>query len=429
MNKQIEDIDERKISDANFLEEVLSEPPRWIVRWGEVWVFVFLLVLLFGAAVIQFPDRLTAEAIVTTTNPPLEIKAPGSGYIENLFVTDLKQVQKNDVMLTMGDEYDFEDVLLVEKLLSLGLQPLDTTVLNLLFTAEFNLGQLQAPLEQAHTDYQNYLLETKLQPAFQQEMATQEEINQLQLLIEEKRKQQLILEQKLSISRKDYIRHKLLHQKEAIADAELEAKENTWLDARHKVQAMAVDIQQCQLTKARLEKEVMLFSHQHQKETKNSQLKLLLSLQDFKTELTTWKKEYMITAPSEGRVSFFSTLYEKQFVEEGEILLHLIPNDESEIQAKLQVPSTNFGKVAVGQSVHLALHNYPEKEFGRVRGKICNISSMPRDGYYQVMVSFPAGLNTSYGIKIPFSQNLSGQAEIITQDISLLKRLIHTLRF
>jgi hypothetical protein len=223
------------------------------------------------------------------------------------------------------------------------------------------------------------------------------------------------------------IRHKLLHQQEAIADAELEAKENTLLDARHEVQAMAADIQQYQLAKVSLEKEMMLFSHKHLQEAKKTQQQLLISLQELKTELTSWKDRYIIMAPGEGRISFFNPVNEKQFVEEAEVLLHIIPNDESAIQAKLLVPSANFGKIAVGQKVRLALHNYPENEFGSIEGKVTIISSMPRDGYYQVNASFPNGLKTSHGFDIPFSQNLTGYAEIITDDISLLKRLIHTL--
>jgi multidrug efflux pump subunit AcrA (membrane-fusion protein) len=207
MNKQIEDIDERKIAESHFLHEVLTEPPHWIVRWGEVWVLVFMLTLLLGAGMIRYPDRLTAEAVVTTTFPPIEIKAPIGGHIEKLFVNDLKQVKKQDVLFTIGDDYDWEDVLFVERQLLLGLQHLDTTVLNHIFAAKLNVGPLQASLEQAHTAYQNYLLETSIQPAFQQQIATQKEILQLQLLIGEKRKQQLILEQKLSIKQKDFTRH------------------------------------------------------------------------------------------------------------------------------------------------------------------------------------------------------------------------------
>ena len=429
MNKHIQDIDERKASESEFMDEVLSEPPRWIVRWGEVWVFIFLLSLLLLAALVRYPDRLAAEAMITTSFPPVEIKAPISGHIENLFVNDLKQVHEHDVLLTMGNDYHWEDVLFVENQLLVGMHPLDTSALNQLFSARLNVGPLQALLENAHAAFQNYLLEMKLQPAFQQQLATQEEIRQLELLIDKKEKQQLILKQQLSISQKDFERHRLLHQKQAIADSELEAKENNLLDARQQVQAMTAEIQKHQLAKTRLEKEMILFSHQNLQDAKKSQHQLLISLQKLKAELTAWKEKYIIKAPKGGKISFFSQLYEKQFVEQDEVLLHIIPNDESAIQAKLMVPTANFGKVATGQKVRLALHNYPENEFGWVEGKVERISSMPQDGYYQVTASFPMGLKTSYGVQIPFSQNLGGRAEIITQDISLLMRFTKNLRF
>jgi multidrug resistance efflux pump len=429
MNKPIEDIDERIIAESHIMEEVLAEPPRWIVRWGEAWVLLFLLTLLLGAGIIRYPDRLTAEAVVTTTSPPVEIKAPISGHIDRLFVNDLKPIHEHDVLLTIGDDYDWEDILFVESLLLQCLHRLDTFSLNHLFATELNLGPLQTSLQQAHVAYQNFLLESSLQPAFQQQMATGEELRQIELLIAEKRGQLEILTQKLSISQKDYDRHQLLHQKEAIADAELEAKENTWLDARHEVQAMAADIQQHQVAKARLEKEMMRFEHRHLHEAQKLQQELYVSLQELKTELISWKDRYIIMAPSSGKASFFSPLNEQQFIEQGEVLLHIIPDDESAIQAKLLVPTTNFGKVAIGQKVRLSLHSYPEKEFGRVEGKVYSISSMPQNGYYQVKASFPLGLKTSHDFQIPFSQNLTGQAEVITQDMSLLRRLTRTLSF
>ncbi len=44
------------------------------------------------------------------------------------------------------------------------------------------------------------------------------------------------------------------------------------------------------------------------------------------------------------------------------------------------------------------------------------------------IVSFPNGLTTNYGNNLPFSQNMKGKAEIITQDLRLIERIIFPVK-
>ncbi|GHT47636.1 hypothetical protein AGMMS49965_25760 [Bacteroidia bacterium] len=43
--------------------------------------------------------------------------------------------------------------------------------------------------------------------------------------------------------------------------------------------------------------------------------------------------------------------------------------------------------------------------------------------YYTVEISLPDGLLTTYKKELPYLPNMQGQADIITEDISLLERL------
>jgi HlyD family secretion protein len=92
------------------------------------------------------------------------------------------------------------------------------------------------------------------------------------------------------------------------------------------------------------------------------------------------------------------------------------------------LPAIGAGKVKVGQKVNIRLDNYPYMEFGMLEGRIANISDIPDQGMYYATVVFPDGLITSYGKALVFTQRLNGTAEIITNDIRLLHRILQPLK-
>jgi len=64
-----------------------------------------------------------------------------------------------------------------------------------------------------------------------------------------------------------------------------------------------------------------------------------------------------------------------------------------------------------------------------VKGKIEKISLIPsQEDFYLVDVSFPNGLKTNYGRDLSFSQRMIGQAEIITEEIPLLVRIVRPIK-
>ena len=73
--------------------------------------------------------------------------------------------------------------------------------------------------------------------------------------------------------------------------------------------------------------------------------------------------------------------------------------------------------------------NFPDREFGIISGKIENISLTPdKDGNLLIDVSLPNGLDTSYEKKIEFQQEMTGTADIITEDLRLIERLLYQFR-
>jgi len=95
---------------------------------------------------------------------------------------------------------------------------------------------------------------------------------------------------------------------------------------------------------------------------------------------------------------------------------------------KIDLPTAGAGKVKIGDQVNIQFDNYPHLQYGMVKGYVNNISKVPDDEYYMVEVELPTGLHTFYGNDIPFSQNMQGQAEILTDDLRILERVLNPIK-
>lgn len=72
--------------------------------------------------------------------------------------------------------------------------------------------------------------------------------------------------------------------------------------------------------------------------------------------------------------------------------------------------------VGDGQQVQagLPLVAYPWQEFGSLEATLRSISALPNNGYYNLELSFPAGLTTKTERLIPFREELPGVAVLHT---------------
>lgn len=118
-----------------------------------------------------------------------------------------------------------------------------------------------------------------------------------------------------------------------------------------------------------------------------------------------------------------------QNVVTNESLFVIAPNEGSPPIGKALLPVLGSGKVKVGQWVNIRLNNYPDQEFGYVKGKVTSISPVPTaESMYVVDVELPDGLRTNYDKELPMTRELKGVAEIITEDLRLIERLLMPLK-
>ena len=138
---------------------------------------------------------------------------------------------------------------------------------------------------------------------------------------------------------------------------------------------------------------------------------------------------YVLKSSIDGVVSFQDYWGVNQFVNSGSIVFSILPTDTSKLVGKLVIPAQNVGKVSKGQKVVIKLDNYPYQQYGVLIGKVTNFSISPNDeGNYTVFITLPKGAETSYNKTFKFTQELLGNAEIITENLSVAERMFYKFR-
>lgn len=142
-----------------------------------------------------------------------------------------------------------------------------------------------------------------------------------------------------------------------------------------------------------------------------------------------WELAYVLRSSIAGKVSFLQIWTQNQTVTAGDNVFAILPDNENGYIGKAKALALNSGKLKVGQKVTIRLANYPENQFGILIGKVKNISLTPdKENNLLLDVSLPKGLETSYKKKIIFQQEMSGTADIITEDLRLIERLLYQFK-
>ena len=163
------------------------------------------------------------------------------------------------------------------------------------------------------------------------------------------------------------------------------------------------------------------------KNTLNASLKTTLN--QLQSDIATWKMNYLLSSPIKGKLTFTEIWAENQNVTVGKIVFTVVPDTLSELVGKARLPIDRSGKVKAGQDVNIRFNNFPDNQFGMVKGIVKSLSLIPtEEGNYIVEIAFPNGLKTSYNKELPLSQEMTARADIITENTRLIEQFFLPLK-
>lgn len=408
------------------VQEILSYVPNWMIRWGNTLFLLLIVVLLFISWFVKYPDVVTAETTLTTVIPPQQEFARVTGKIDTLFVKDNQDVQPGTALAILENTANFTDVFLLKSIV-------DTININkksFVFPLEevpiLFLGDIESSYDSFINSYIKYLIYKDFDPFSIDEesnnVTTKESTLRLRNLISQRE----LNKKELEFKQKDLQRTQSLFDKGVVSERELELKKLEYLQSERNYKSISSSISQLREAKSNAS---IGFKGKQIAEVQEGMTLLRNVIQSFnilKKSIKDWEMKYLLQSRIEGRVSFQNFWRENQNVNQGDLLFTILPDAASDYVGILKTPSQNFGKVKVGQKVNISLFNYPEYEYGVLKGEIQSFSeTSDAQGFYLTKVKLPEKLISSYNKKIDFKHNMRGTAEIITDDLRLIERFFH----
>lgn len=425
MPENLNDIELRSES----VQEILSNPPSWLVRWGITVIFIVLLMVLAISYFVKYPDFINSQVVITTLNPPEKIEARTSGKIEGVLIENHQNVHSGQVLAYLETNANYQDVMKLKNILdSVKIQD---NVLNfpIHLTRNLNLGELETnyiQFEKAYTDYQ---LQMELQPYSVEQVAGAQTLSEIDIRLKSLEAQKKIEANKLKVEKSNYERDENLFNQGVISANDLEIKKLQYLQAQQNYQNIDLAISQLYESKVSAQRGVQGANISQRKDETTLYVSVLQMYDDLKRNLRNWEQLYLFKSSIDGKVSFQQYWGSNQFVKSGEVIFTVLPDDKKNLLGKLVVPAQNSGKIETGQKVLIKLDNYLFQQFGIVEGKVRNISLSPdADGNYYVEVELPNGLKTTYNKDLIFDKEMQGSAEIITEDLRLIERIFYQFR-
>ncbi|MCL2247300.1 MAG: HlyD family secretion protein [Lentimicrobiaceae bacterium] len=225
----------------------------------------------------------------------------------------------------------------------------------------------------------------------------------------------------------------LLYVKNALSNAEYQNAKNIYLQQLQSFENAQLGIDNQNISILQLEQNVFDLEQQHKEQLNNLQIALTGAYNQLQTQIKIWEQTYLLISPIAGVVTFTKYWQKNQNINAGEVLVTVVPNETTIIVGKILLPPQGAGKVKEGQTVNVKFDNFPHLEFGMVRVQIKNISLVPivienNQKAYMLEVDFPEKLLTNYGKELAFSQEMTGSAEIITEDLRLLDKFLNPIK-
>jgi HlyD family secretion protein len=410
--------------------EVMSRIPAMIIRSGIGIVFIIIFVLLIGSWFFKYPDVIHSSIVLTAENPPATIFARSDGKLEALLVEDNDKVEKGEWLGVIENTANYEDIRQVSAKLSVYKKMLQdpAMVLSENLLVNLSLGEVQIN----YLDFYNYYSELRLFLDFdyysQKKKALKNEMLVHRQYYNQLNDQKSILQKDLELCRDDFRRDSVLYSKGSISKTEYEKRYSSYLGKQFDFESFHLDMSKEKILLLQLEQKLLDLQLAAEERSAEVRLKASESLEKLILALNNWEQKYVLKSPVHGIVTFSKIWNVNHNVRAGEKVVTVVPENPMKIIGRMKLPVKGSGKVKPGLVVNISFFSYPRSEYGIVKGRIEQISPVPDESFYYVDVSIQEELKTSYDKYLEYYPEMEGDAEIITEDIRLIFRILRPLK-
>ncbi|HHH49711.1 MAG TPA: hypothetical protein ENK52_01885 [Saprospiraceae bacterium] len=408
------------------VQEILGTPPSWIIRWGTLIAMGAILGLLILGWKLKFPDIISADLYLTTTNPPVRIYAKTDGDIK-LFVKESEKVEQGEKLAIMQNREKYKDI----EVLSIHMDSL-SVMPDYLFNTYVPLEDIE--IGELAEEYSVFLRNLKDYQFVNRQSLDRNDIQRVRVKVNNEEKSIAELKRLLDRAIKSLKEKKKwyqdLQEKYAKDIISLQFYRNAYGDvenAKAQVEKIKLDIGEKERNINALKMDESGIKQKSQTGSTKQLLELQHSVDNINRRIKQWEKTNVITAPIKGTV-LLSDYYEpRKFLRKGDVFMAIQADDIEEVFAIATLKSEGASKVVVGQKVHIKLLSYNARDHGFLEGVLRSKTFQHKKGNYKLEIELLNGLVTSRDFDVPFEQGMGGVAEIITEEKNVLERIFSTL--
>ncbi|MEY3050308.1 MAG: hypothetical protein RLY31_93 [Bacteroidota bacterium] len=408
------------------VEEIFSRPPSKLGTWGGWTLLVIVVSLLAAGWMLEVPETVLGTVTLTTAAPPVPVKARQTAYLTEVLVRENQPVDKDSVLAVFSSNADYLDVLRLEKELD-ALSEFELSTLRS-YTPDLGLrlGEL-APAYAAFITTYEYLPDLQAEPADRSALLALEQYNrQLEASIAKLQEVRTTSDRELFALEKERESARRIYEQTADTTRAVSV-----FETYRKVSEKASQIKQVEFNIEQYRDEIannnarmLELQVQRNEGAREKIYQLKQRLSTLKNEIRHWKSQFLLTAPIQGIVLFYTDIQPGQIITAGEDVAAIVPGDSVQtFLARLRIPVNRSGKVRLGQPVSVKVDRFPYQEYGTLPGTVSRMYPVAREEELTVEATLGESLQTSKGKVLDFQYDMSGSAVIITDNQRLVRRI------
>jgi multidrug efflux pump subunit AcrA (membrane-fusion protein) len=411
------------IRHSDDMQDIITAAPSWLLRWGISLFFGVLVLIIALAAMIRYPDIVKAQLKIDSPNSPKPVVAKVPGKLVKLLVSENETVKAGQPLAYLESTANHTKVLtLLSNLKELQQQALQNKPVNsVLFSQADNIqfGELQSAYQVFFQEYLTYRSTVANGFLVKKKAYLQRDLSYLTKQQQQLNAQKTIEQKDLGLAGDEYEMHKKLAQQKVETPAELRQEESKYLAKKSPLVQTEAAIITGDNNYAAKQRDILELDNQVQEERS----KFLQALNSLISTAEDWKSKYILSAPQAGKLTFAGIVQENQVLAPNQEVFYVNPGNEA-FFGEMTITQNNMGKVKEGQEVLVKLRSYPFEEYGMIRGRIKYIAEVPyKDSVFISKVTFKIRNSSDLKKPIHLKQGMMADAEIVTQDATMLQRL------
>lgn len=379
-------------------------PPHWAARGLSYAIIAVVLIAAIASVVIKLPETVTADFMLVPARGTDPVKATRQGIVNQVFVSEGQSVKQGEVIATLRSDATGDRA------------------------AE--LMTVQTQLAGAGESFVN----TKAKFTAQT-LVEEQEIRKLAARIQHLEGLITLKRQQLSLLKQMAESYEKLYRQGLTSRAQWTERQLEVANFQAELEKLIAEQQE---TRAAIEK-LKLEGSARQAEFKEVERSYREATATGEIRVAALREglagsdgnEVRLTAPCAGTILRLHVKQSGAVLHEGEVVAELVSADES-LRAELKIPEAGMGKLKTGQGVKLKYDAFPYQRYGVRYGRVAWLSPATvetRDGAsFTAQVEIAESEVLIQGQSRPLSAGMSGKAEIVIGNRSLIEYIVEPLR-